>query len=546
MTGCGKNHDRTEQEQTKENDSDRSNEDNSDKDGDLEKVGAEAQRQAEEEAPAPGTEGAVTEIRTATADATTTGEAAPAPAPAPVPEGAVTEVAPALAAMQENLPHPNRGQQSDLIKLSAVGASAFALGGYVNQSLFNQQKKKEEQTAREKATMRIRQLEEQLAAAEAEKRLQTAVDFYNHTATLNNNTSCQFPDFFNQSCLLSAHPGWMKAAPLGMSALLVGGYVAQKVRRSYNALYKQLETSTTNADNLQGQLTSEKEARAQAERDRQKAEGQLETSTQEKKAVENQLTQTQRQLAVAKNAVATKIQRAIREFIARKAAEAKKNAATKTQATFRGFLVRKKEAERQANSGSIAAKKVRRDLAEKKAKPASVDTNSDKKALKEGRKFGRLFKSILSLGGRLSKTSKAELKEGEKEDINQDTEPTENESSDSDFEVIDEESNFKLLGTESDAEVLDEEIICDNDDNAIHSSTHTAPTARLPSWAMHKVIKTIGLQTSANTFESGGVKKPTFFYKEDSNSGEKRTSLLPTIESQVISTANEVENKASQ
>ena len=219
----------------------------------------------------------------------------------------------ARATIQEDLPHPNRGQQSDLIKLSAVGASAFALGGYVNQSFFNQQREEEAQTAREGATIRIRQLEEQLAAAEAAKRLQTAVDlysqpaaeaeglltavdFYNHTATLNNNTSCQFPDFFNQSCLLSAHPGWMKAAPLGMSAFLVGGYVAQKVRRSYNALHKQLETTTTSAKELQEKLTSEKETRAREKKERQEVEGQLDTSREEKRAVDNQLTQTEGQL----------------------------------------------------------------------------------------------------------------------------------------------------------------------------------------------------------------------------------------------------------
>ena len=227
------------------------------------------------------------------------------------------------AAIQEDLPHPDRGPQSDLIKLSAVGASAFALGGYVNQSFFNQQREEEAQTAREGATIRIRQLEEQLAAAEAAKRLQTAVDlysqpaaeaeglqtavdFYNHTATLNNNTRCQLPDFFNQSCLLSAHPGWMKAAPLGMSAFLVGGYVAQKVRRSYKEVENRLAKSEEEKQAFQGQLKSEKEVRVQAEKKRleaeagkQAAERQLDTSREEKRAVDDQLTQRQGQLAAS-------------------------------------------------------------------------------------------------------------------------------------------------------------------------------------------------------------------------------------------------------
>ena len=219
----------------------------------------------------------------------------------------------ARAAIQEDLPHPDRGPQSDLIKLSAVGASAFALGGYVNQSLFNQQRESEAQTAREEADMKIRQLEELLAAAEAEKSLltavdlysqpaaeaeglQTAVDFYNHTTTLNNNTRCQLPDFFNQSCLLSAHPGWMKAAPMGMSAFLVGGYVAQKVIRSYNALHKQLATSKTAATRS---LAWNDAAKMGARRMNRNLQGQLTASRAAKQVVDGQLTQTQRQLAAS-------------------------------------------------------------------------------------------------------------------------------------------------------------------------------------------------------------------------------------------------------
>ena len=210
------------------------------------------------------------------------------------------------AAIQEDLPHPDRGPQSDLIKLSAVGASAFALGGYVNQSFFNQQREEEAQTAREGATIRIRQLEEQLAAAEAAKRLQTAVDlysqpaaeaeglqtavdFYNHTATLNNNTRCQLPDFFNQSCLLSANPGWMKAAPLGMSAFLVGGYVAQKVRRSYKEVENRLAKSEEEKQAFQGQLKSEKEVRVQAEKKRLEVQGQLAASKTNANNLQGQL-----------------------------------------------------------------------------------------------------------------------------------------------------------------------------------------------------------------------------------------------------------------
>jgi DNA repair exonuclease SbcCD nuclease subunit len=227
----------------------------------------------------------------------------------------------ARATIQEDLPHP------DLIKLSAVGASAFALGGYVNQSFFNQQREEEAQTAREGATIRIRQLEEQLAAAEAAKRLQTAVDlysqpaaeaeglqtavdFYNHTTTLNNNTSCQLPDFFNQSCLLSAHPGWMKAAPMGMSAFLVGGYVAQKVRRSYNSLQGKLETSTQEKRAVEEQLTTAQNRLAETTAERQAVEEQLRTaeanvrqleerigtSTAARQAVEEQLTTAQNRL----------------------------------------------------------------------------------------------------------------------------------------------------------------------------------------------------------------------------------------------------------
>ena len=38
---------------------------------------------------------------------------------------------------------------------------------------------------------------------------------------------------------------------------------------------------------------------------------------------------------------------------------------------------------------------------------------------------------------------------------------------------------------------------------------------------MRKVIKQLGLLESKNKFENGGIQKPVFLYKEDSNSGKK-------------------------
>ncbi|MHA7878128.1 MAG: hypothetical protein ACX93T_04405, partial [Bacteroidota bacterium] len=199
--------------------------------------------------------------------------------------------------------NPNHDQQLDLIKLGAVGASAFALWGYVNNGLFNQQKEREAQTAREEAEVRICQLEERLAVLEADKSLRTAVDFYTQPETLNNSTICQFPDFFNQSCLSSVHPGWMKAAPLGMSVFLVGGYVAQKVRNSHQKLKNQLTASNATAGQLQEQLEERR-------RQLKTTQGELRTATRRADQLQEQLEERGGQLETTQGELSTATRRA--------------------------------------------------------------------------------------------------------------------------------------------------------------------------------------------------------------------------------------------
>ncbi|MHA7878108.1 MAG: hypothetical protein ACX93T_04305, partial [Bacteroidota bacterium] len=77
-------------------------------------------------------------------------------------------------AWYESWPSLSRAQQLTWIKLNALGASAFALGGYAKYSFFQKKRAKEEQAAREQANSKIRQLE----AANSEYKLRTAVDLY--------------------------------------------------------------------------------------------------------------------------------------------------------------------------------------------------------------------------------------------------------------------------------------------------------------------------------------------------------------------------------
>jgi hypothetical protein len=134
-------------------------------------------------------------------------------------------------------------------------------GENMNQNQFNQQRRREAQTRREgdEANMRIRQLEELLAAAEAKQSLQTSVDCYGHAATLGHNNGNHSPHFFDASRLYSMNPVWVS---LGVGTLLAGGYVARKVSCNFHAMRKQLATTknqlaTEIAEKraLEGQLT---------------------------------------------------------------------------------------------------------------------------------------------------------------------------------------------------------------------------------------------------------------------------------------------------
>jgi hypothetical protein len=175
---------------------------------------------------------------------------------------------------REDLTHPDRGQQLDLIKLSAVGAGAFVLG-CMNQNLFNQQRRGEAQTRREddEAKMRIRQLEELLAAAEARKILQISVGYSGHGATLGHNNGNHSPHLFDASRLYSMNPVWVS---LGVGTFLAGSYVARKVSHNFHAMRRQLATERAEKRVLEEQLRTTK--------------NQIATEIAEKRAVEGELT----------------------------------------------------------------------------------------------------------------------------------------------------------------------------------------------------------------------------------------------------------------
>jgi hypothetical protein len=206
---------------------------------------------------------------------------------------------------REDLTHPDRGQQLDLIKLSAVGASAFALG-YMNQNLFNQQRRREAQTRGEddEANMRIRQLEELLAAAKAKQSLQTSVVCYGHAATLGHNNGNHSPHLFDASRLYSMNPVW---ASLGVGTFLAGGYVARKVSRNFHAMHRRLATERAEKRALEEQLRTTKNKIATEIAEKRAVEGQLTTAANqlateraEKRAVEGQLRTATEQLATEK------------------------------------------------------------------------------------------------------------------------------------------------------------------------------------------------------------------------------------------------------
>ncbi|MFM2428289.1 MAG: hypothetical protein RL012_173, partial [Bacteroidota bacterium] len=205
--------------------------------------------------------------------------------------------------LREGLTHPDRGQQLDLIKLSAVDASVFALGGHMNQNPSNQQRKRKAQTRREddEANMRIRQLEEQLAASEAKQSLQTSVDYYGHAATLGHNNGNHSPHLFDASRLYFMNPVW---ASLGVGTFLTGGYVARKVSRNFHAMHRQLATEITEKRVVEGQLTTAANQLATERAEKRAVVGRLRTATEqlamekaEKRAVEGQLRTVIEQLA---------------------------------------------------------------------------------------------------------------------------------------------------------------------------------------------------------------------------------------------------------
>ena len=175
----------------------------------------------------------------------------------------------ALEDAQKDLSHSNRGKQSYLIKLGAVGASAFALGGYVDDILLHQRKAREAQKAREEADMRIRQLERLISTEKTKDILQKSADFYSPTATFNSDTGDHSPHFFDAYRLYSMRP---VLASVGVGIFLVGGYVARKINRSFqernkeiSRLEKKLATTRKEKQEVEGQLTASSEKAGQLE-----------------------------------------------------------------------------------------------------------------------------------------------------------------------------------------------------------------------------------------------------------------------------------------
>jgi hypothetical protein len=177
----------------------------------------------------------------------------------------------------------NREVPADGSRTDEHPVEVFAdAGENVNQNPFNRQRRREVQTRREddEAKMRIRQLEELLAAAEARKILQISVGYSGHGATLGHNNGNHSPHLFDASRLYSMSPVWVS---LGVGAFLAGGYVARKVGRNFHAMHRQLATEITEKRVVEGQLTA--------------AANRLATERAEKRAIVEQLRTATEQLA---------------------------------------------------------------------------------------------------------------------------------------------------------------------------------------------------------------------------------------------------------